>query len=80
MTFVSTIEILLVTIKDKKMTRPGRTRLTIDLPIVVYEQLKSLAKKYNITLTRCVIRILIDQFNRENERDFGEIRNRTSKK
>ena len=43
------------------MARKGRQRLTIDIPISVYEQLKYIKQKYNITFTRYLLRIILEK-------------------
>lgn len=49
------------------MARPGRQRLTADLPIPIYKQLKYLAAKYNLTLTKYLLRIIVMQIKKEQE-------------
>lgn len=41
------------------MSRPGRKRLSIDVPIKLHEILKTISKERNINLTRYVMRALL---------------------
>lgn len=49
------------------MSRPGRKRITIDLPDHFYHKVKMVAQNRNITLTRLFIR-LIARYLKEEER------------
>lgn len=51
--------------------RQGRKRLSIDLPEGIYKEIKMLAVMYNITVTKYVIRALLERF--KNEKRYGLI-------
>lgn len=41
------------------MIRKGRKRLNIDIPDMVYDHIKAIVQKRNITLTKYVVRALV---------------------
>ena len=47
------------------MPRNGRVRLTVDIPTPVYEQLKLMTQRRNITFTRYIIRLIIQAMQEE---------------
>lgn len=49
------------------MQRKGRHRLTIDIPTPIFEQLKIIAQRRNLTYTRYIIRLLIQAMKQERE-------------
>ena len=51
------------------MPRYNRKRLTVDIPISVHTELKRMAEKYNITLTRYILRIIIERLSVEKDFD-----------
>lgn len=54
--------------KVKKMydwNRPNRRRLSIDIPQEVYMQIRTLAMARNCTLTKWVIRAVLEQAHKE---------------
>ena len=53
--------VILIEMIGENMARKGRQRLTIDIPISVYEQLKYIKQKYNITFTRYLLRIILEK-------------------
>ena len=46
------------------MPRPGKKRLTIDIPLLMHEQLREEAKKQGITMTDLVKWLLQEFINR----------------
>jgi hypothetical protein len=55
------------------MKRIGRIRLSIDIPERLYERIKELAGKRNVTLTKIVVRALILRLNIEDKYDKDPI-------
>jgi len=49
------------------MPRKGRKRLTIDLPTVLFNQVKLMAQRRNITMTRYVIKLIFEAMQRERD-------------
>ena len=49
------------------MARKGRKRLSADLPIVIYNQLKLMSQRRNITVTRYIIRLILLAVQAERE-------------
>jgi hypothetical protein len=49
----------------KKVAKIERKRLNMILPISIHNQLAKMATKYNITITRYILRLIIEQFNKE---------------
>lgn len=49
------------------MDRKYRKRLSVDIPIVLHQELKKIATRRNITMTRLVIRLVIETIKREIE-------------
>jgi len=47
------------------MARQGRSRLSIDLPTPIYEQLKLISKRRNLTLTRVLIMLIVGEMQKE---------------
>jgi len=45
--------------------RKGRKRLSVDLPDAIYNQLKLLSERRNITLTRFIIRLIMVAMDNE---------------
>lgn len=42
------------------MPRKGRKRLTVDIPVSIHEELKGIAAKHNLTMTRLIIRLIME--------------------
>jgi hypothetical protein len=57
------------------MSRPGRKRLAVDIPLHIHKKIEEYAKKRNITITTWVLRACYTRLQREsvvdecNERD-----------
>lgn len=49
------------------MPRPGRKRLTVDIPILMHEQLKEMAQRRNVKMTDIVFSVLTEVLNYERE-------------
>jgi len=49
------------------MPRKGRKRLTIDVPTVLFNQVKLMAQRRNITVTRYVAKLIIRAMQKERE-------------
>jgi hypothetical protein len=47
------------------MSRPGRKRLAVDIPLALHEALKKYASMRNITISHYVIRTLFRQIKKE---------------
>jgi hypothetical protein len=47
------------------MKRLGRVRLAVDIPDAIHEELKRVSKKHNCTITKYVIRAIIDRLRME---------------
>jgi len=45
--------------------RPGRKRLSVDLPEAIHDEVTRLANKRHITLTKFVLRVLLKQIKEE---------------
>lgn len=54
------------------MPRPGRKRLTVDIPILMHEQLKEMAKKREVKMTDIVFSVLTEVLIYEQEREQFE--------
>lgn len=50
---------------EKRGKRPGRHRLAVDIPAELHRALKNLALKHNMTITKFVIRALIERIKLE---------------
>lgn len=51
------------------MPRPGRKRLTVDMPIAFHEELKLIALNHHCTLTKLVVRYLVEKVLEEKKRN-----------
>lgn len=51
------------------MPRPGRKRLTVDMPISFHEELKLIAFNHRCTLTKLVVRYLVEKVLEEKKRN-----------
>lgn len=51
------------------MSRTGKKRLAIDIPVQMHNELKSLARKRNVTITFYVLRLLEPVIHREKKYD-----------
>ena len=49
------------------MSRKGRVRLGIDVPEGVHRYVKEAAKRRNCTITKFVLRLLVEQLAREKD-------------
>lgn len=49
--------------------RKNRKRLSVDLPIGIHQELQDRAQKYNLNLTRYLLRIIIEQLLKERRYD-----------
>ena len=47
------------------MSRPGRKRLVVDLPLAIYNYLKAVSKKRNISMTKYLSRLLVREIKKE---------------
>jgi len=47
------------------MGRFGRKRLAVDLPIEIHMELMKMAEKYNITLTKYLLRLIVEKLIQE---------------
>ena len=51
------------------MPRPGRKRLTIDIPIKLHDGLKMVSVENHCTLTKIVVRYLVEKVLEEKKRN-----------
>ena len=58
------------------MPRPGRKRLTVDIPILMHEQLKEMAQRLNVKMTDIVFSVLTEALIYERECEQFEVANR----
>lgn len=49
------------------MARDGKQRLAVDIPIELHQELKSIAKKYNMNLSAYLMMVLIARLRQESE-------------
>jgi hypothetical protein len=42
------------------VSRKGRKRLAVDIPISIHEDLRNIAAKHNLTMTRLIIRLIME--------------------
>lgn len=47
--------------------RPNRHRLSVDIPEVIWKEMDRIAKKYNITITKYMLRIIIENLQKEQQ-------------
>lgn len=47
------------------MNRPGRHRLSIDVPLPIYRRIRMVCKKRSITMTKLIVRSLLMQLYEE---------------
>lgn len=47
------------------MSRPGRKRLAVDMPLHIFKRVKDYAKRRNITMTKFIARALLEAIIRE---------------
>ena len=50
---------------ENKSQRPGRKRLSIDIPLFMNERLEQQAKKRNVTITKYVLQAIAEKINTE---------------
>ena len=49
------------------MQRAGKKRLSVDIPIPLYDQLKLIVERRNITITRLIIKLIIEAMHKERD-------------
>lgn len=54
-------------VQMSKSNRPNRKRLTMDMPIVLNDRLKEMAKHYNCTITKYVLRAIVEKLKIEEQ-------------
>ena len=61
--------------KDRyEWNRPGRRRLGLDMPIEIHERLYEVCRVRNVTVSKYVMRLIIDQLNQgRNMRDSSTV-------
>jgi hypothetical protein len=51
------------------MPRPGRKMLTVEIPIQLHDELKMISVKHRCTLTKIIIRYLVEKVLEEKKRN-----------
>lgn len=49
--------------------RPNRTRISVDIPEEIHKRVKILAAKYNITITKLILQLLVRRLKFEETLD-----------
>lgn len=59
----------IATIKEIKIMNIYKKRLSIDIPMDLHDELKDMAKKYNISITKLVINEIVELLIRNRDHD-----------